>query len=101
MIARLAVLTVLLGAVSAAEVVVEFTTPAVVDDNLAAWRAAGVNAVVGTSGFDPARLEALRRAWGSGPPNCLVVPNFSNPVGSLMPDEHKSRLVELLSKAGL
>ncbi|HEX5630165.1 MAG TPA: 4-hydroxy-tetrahydrodipicolinate reductase [Acidimicrobiia bacterium] len=68
--------------VSRAAVVVEFTTPAVVDDNLAAWRAAGVNAVVGTSGFDAARLEALRRSWGSGPPNCLVVPNFS--IGAVL-----------------
>ncbi len=70
------------GDVSGAMVVVEFTTPAVVTDNLAAWRTAGVNAVVGTSGFDDARLEALRRSWGSGPPNCLVVPNFS--IGAVL-----------------
>ena len=69
-------------AVSDATVVVEFTTPAVVMDNLAAWRAAGVNAVVGTSGFDAERLAALRTAWGSGPPNCLVVPNFS--IGAVL-----------------
>ena len=29
---------------------------------------------------------------------CLSVPNFSNPMGSLMPDENKRRLVELLGK---
>jgi 4-hydroxy-tetrahydrodipicolinate reductase len=65
-----------------AEVVVEFTTPDVVMPNLAAWRGLGVHAVVGTSGFDSARVEALREQWGSGPPNCLVVPNFS--IGAVL-----------------
>ncbi len=68
--------------VGAADVVVEFTTPTVVMGNLAEWRRQGVNAVVGTSGFDAPRLEALRVAWGSGPPNCLVVPNFS--IGAIL-----------------
>lgn len=63
--------------VAAAEVVVEFTNPSVVLGNLARWRKLGLHAVVGTSGFDEARLAVLRRKWGSGPPNCLVVPNFS------------------------
>ena len=53
----------------AAAVVVEFTTPAAVEANLARWRSMGLNAVVGTSGFDAASLAALRAAWGSGPPN--------------------------------
>jgi 4-hydroxy-tetrahydrodipicolinate reductase len=65
------------GALSAAEVVVEFTHPGVVMENLALWRRLGLHAVTGTSGFDDARLGALREQWGSGPPNCLVVPNFS------------------------
>jgi 4-hydroxy-tetrahydrodipicolinate reductase len=60
-----------------ADVVVEFTTPGAVMGNLAEWRRLGLNAVVGTSGFDASRLSELRRQWGSGPPNCLVVPNFS------------------------
>jgi DNA-binding transcriptional MocR family regulator len=29
---------------------------------------------------------------------CLVVPNFNNPLGSLMPDENKRRLVEILAR---
>lgn len=69
-------------AVGAADVVVEFTVPSVVMDNLTRWRAAAVHAVVGTSGFDEARLAELRDRWGSGPPNCLVVPNFS--VGAVL-----------------
>ncbi|MBU1227292.1 MAG: 4-hydroxy-tetrahydrodipicolinate reductase [Actinobacteria bacterium] len=67
---------------SGADVVVEFTTPDVVMQNLAVWREMNLNAVVGTSGFDEARLAALTIQWGSGPPNCLVVPNFS--IGAVL-----------------
>lgn len=68
--------------VAAAEVVVELTNPSVVLGNLARWRRCGLHAVAGTSGFDDARLAVLRRKWGSGPPNCLVVPNFS--IGAVL-----------------
>ncbi|HSQ38104.1 MAG TPA: 4-hydroxy-tetrahydrodipicolinate reductase [Acidimicrobiia bacterium] len=70
------------GVAGAAEVIVEFTNPSVVLANLARWRRLGLHAVVGTSGFDDARLAVLRRKWGSGPPNCLVVPNFS--IGAVL-----------------
>lgn len=69
-------------AMGAVEVVVEFTTPAVVLDNLARWRSLGLHTVVGTSGFDAARLDALREIWGSGSARCLVVPNFS--IGAVL-----------------
>lgn len=58
------------------DVVVETAHPDVVFTNLEAWRDAGMAAVVGTSGFTPARLEQLEQMWGSDSP-CLVVPNFS------------------------
>jgi len=32
---------------------------------------------------------------------CLVVPNFSNPIGSVMPDERKAQLVGLLERHGV
>ena len=60
-----------------ADAVVEFTEPDVVMENLRTWRSLGLSAVVGTSGFDADRIAKLRTQWGSGPPNCLVVPNFS------------------------
>jgi 4-hydroxy-tetrahydrodipicolinate reductase len=63
--------------IASADVVVEFTEPDVVMENLATWRSLGLSAVVGTSGFDADRVARLRSQWGSGPPNCLVVPNFS------------------------
>jgi 4-hydroxy-tetrahydrodipicolinate reductase len=69
-------------AVGGADVVVEFTVPTIMLDNLARWRALEVHTVVGTSGFDEERLAELRRRWGSGPPNCLVVPNFS--IGAVL-----------------
>jgi 4-hydroxy-tetrahydrodipicolinate reductase len=70
------------GAVAGADVVVEFTRPDVVMGNLAAWRGNGIHAVVGTSGFDDAKIAGVRELWGSGPPNCLIVPNFS--IGAVM-----------------
>lgn len=70
------------GAVAGVDVVVEFTRPDVVMENVRRWRGLGVNAVVGTSGFDAERLDETRSLWGSGPPNCLVVPNFS--IGAVM-----------------
>lgn len=32
---------------------------------------------------------------------CIAMPNFHNPLGSLMPDSHKKRLVELLARRGI
>ncbi|MDD2736955.1 MAG: PLP-dependent aminotransferase family protein [Desulfuromonadaceae bacterium] len=46
---------------------------------------------------DGISIEALRYAIEQGRISaCLVVTNFSNPLGSLMPDERKRELVELL-----
>ena len=64
-------------ALAGSDVVVEFTEPDVVMENLGTWRDLRIDAVVGTSGFDAVRIATLRSQWGSGPPNCLVVPNFS------------------------
>jgi len=59
------------------DVIVEFTRPDVVMSNLQTWRRLGAHAVVGTSGFDAGVLADLEANWIDGPPNCLVVPNFS------------------------
>jgi 4-hydroxy-tetrahydrodipicolinate reductase len=64
------------------DVVVEFTRPDVVIGNLALWQSSGAHAVVGTSGFDAARIEIVRAMWKGGPPNCLVVSNFS--IGAVL-----------------
>jgi 4-hydroxy-tetrahydrodipicolinate reductase len=64
------------------EVIVETAHPDVVMENLRAWRTAGIAAVIGTSGFTPARLEELRQLWGEDGPPALVVPNFS--IGAVL-----------------
>jgi DNA-binding transcriptional MocR family regulator len=47
-------------------------------------------------------LEALDYALGREKVGaCLLTANFSNPMGSLMPDENKERLVQVLAKHGV
>ena len=68
---------------AAAEVVVDFTQPGVVMDNLRWCVEHGVHAVVGTSGFGPDRLEVIR-GWqaANGGANVLIAPNFG--VGAVL-----------------
>jgi DNA-binding transcriptional MocR family regulator len=48
---------------------------------------------------DGMQIDVLERALKSRRiAACLAVPNFNNPLGSLMPDENKRRLVELLAR---
>ncbi len=67
----------------AAEVVVDFTQPHVVMDNLRFCVDRGIHAVVGTTGFDEARLATLR-GWLAGKPELgvLVAPNFA--IGAVL-----------------
>jgi 4-hydroxy-tetrahydrodipicolinate reductase len=62
---------------TAAEVVVDFTHPDVVMDNLRWLISHGVHPVVGTTGFDAARLDTVR-GWLADSPgvNALIAPNF-------------------------
>jgi 4-hydroxy-tetrahydrodipicolinate reductase len=61
-----------------AEVVVDFTHPDVVMDNLRFCVDHDIRVVVGTSGFTPERLETLR-GWLAGKPSLgvLIAPNFA------------------------
>ncbi|GAA1830060.1 4-hydroxy-tetrahydrodipicolinate reductase [Pseudonocardia ailaonensis] len=65
-----------------AEVVVDFTQPAVVLDNLRFCLDNGIAAVVGTSGFDTAKLDTVRGWLDETPGHVLVVPNFG--VGAVL-----------------
>ena len=68
---------------SGAQVVVDFTHPAVVMDNLEFCIDHGIHAVVGTTGFDDDRLDAVRRWLADAPEvGVLVAPNFS--IGALL-----------------
>jgi 4-hydroxy-tetrahydrodipicolinate reductase len=65
------------------EVVVDFTHPGVVMDNLRWCVANGLDVVVGTSGFDDMRLAVVRDWLGRAPSvRVLIVPNFS--VGAVL-----------------
>lgn len=68
--------------VADAHIVVEFTHPDVVMDNLARWRDMGVHAVVGTSGFTEDRIEEARAMWSGTEANLLIVPNFA--IGAVL-----------------
>lgn len=68
---------------SGARMVVDFTHPDVVMDHLEYCVAHGIHAVVGTTGFDDARLATLR-GWLAESPGTgvLVAPNFS--IGAIL-----------------
>lgn len=70
-------------ALARADVAVDFTHPGVVMDNLRWCVDHGMHAVVGTSGFDPARFETVR-SWLAerAGTNVLVAPNFS--IGAVL-----------------
>ena len=60
-----------------ADVVVDFTTPEVVMGNLQYLIENGIHAVVGTTGFDNAKLETLKRLLNTNPKvGVLIAPNF-------------------------
>ena len=68
---------------SGARAVVDFTHPDVVMDNLRFCIDHGIHAVVGTTGFDAARLDTLR-GWLAHAPatGVLIAPNFS--IGAIL-----------------
>ena len=73
------------NALTAADVVVDFTHPGVVMDNLRWCVEHGLHAVVGTSGFDPARLDAVRgwqTEFADKAANVLIAPNFG--IGAVL-----------------
>ncbi len=71
------------AAAATAEVVVDFTHPDAVMDNLTWCVQHGVHAVVGTTGFDDARLERLRSLLAGAPQvGVVVAANFS--IGAVL-----------------
>ncbi len=66
-----------------AEVALDFTQPDVALDHVRWCVENGVHVVVGTSGFDDARIDAVRDLLGDSPGvGVLIVPNFS--VGAVL-----------------
>jgi 4-hydroxy-tetrahydrodipicolinate reductase len=78
-----------------ADVLVDFTTPESAPENAREAIAAGVHAVVGTTGFDLDGLEASleqARAGAPRPANCFVAPNFA--IGAVLMMEAAKRIAE-------
>jgi 4-hydroxy-tetrahydrodipicolinate reductase len=67
---------------SGAEVVVDFTVPASVLTNLEYLAANNIHAVVGTTGFDSARLAKVNDMFSKSKANVLIAPNFG--VGAVL-----------------
>lgn len=67
----------------AAQVVVDFTAPDAVMDNVRWCVEAGVHAVVGTTGFDDERIATVRSWLGDEPETgVLIAPNFG--IGAVL-----------------
>jgi 4-hydroxy-tetrahydrodipicolinate reductase len=81
-----------------ADVVVDFTNPDVVMDNLHWCIDQGINAVVGTSGFTEQRLARVR-SWLSHRPDLgvVVVPNFA--IGAVLMMEFAARAARFFESA--
>jgi 4-hydroxy-tetrahydrodipicolinate reductase len=81
-----------------AEVVVDFTTPDVVLDNLHWCIDQGINAVVGTSGFTEARLDRVR-SWLAHKPELgvIIAPNFA--IGAVLMMEFAARAARFFKSA--
>jgi 4-hydroxy-tetrahydrodipicolinate reductase len=69
----------LVAELPAADAAVDFTGPAVVEENVRAALEAGVPCVVGTTGWDPQALDRLARERGVA---LFVAPNFA--VGAVL-----------------
>ncbi len=78
-----------LGDLGGADVAVELTVPAASPGNVAHCVERGVHVVVGTTGWDEPRLDALRSQLAAAPPastgsgvGVLIAPNFA--IGALL-----------------
>jgi 4-hydroxy-tetrahydrodipicolinate reductase len=81
-----------------AQVLVDFTTPDVVMDNLHWAVEQGISVVVGTSGFTESRLERLR-GWLSHKPEVgvLIAPNFG--IGAVLMMQFAARAARFFESA--
>src|SRR5262245_25386752 len=70
------------GAMSVAEVAVDFTVGNAARDNLRWCAANGVHAVVGTSGFTDADFTEFGELFEKSDANAIIVPNFA--IGAVL-----------------
>jgi len=77
-----------------AEAMVDFTAPDVVEDNVAAALQRDVPCVIGTTGFDERRVDAMARVRKVA---CFYAPNFA--VGAVLMMRFAKEAAELLPRA--
>jgi len=81
-----------------AEVVVDFTTPDSVMANLEFLISNGINAVVGTTGFDAARIAKLEKLIAANPKvGVLIAPNFA--IGAVLMMEFATKAAKYFESA--
>jgi len=81
-----------------AEVVVDFTTPDSVMANLEFLISNGINAVVGTTGFDDARVAQLKTLVSANPKvGVLIAPNFA--IGAVLMMEFAAKAARYFESA--
>ena len=89
--------TALEDVLSGTDVVVDFTTPDVALANALACVHAGVHVVIGTTGFDPAPLEAEAADAGARGANVLIAPNFA--IGAVLMMRFAAEAAQHMAKA--
>jgi 4-hydroxy-tetrahydrodipicolinate reductase len=78
----------------AAEAMVDFTAPDAVEGNLASALEHGLPSVVGTTGFDHARIDRMARERGVA---CFHAPNFA--IGAVLMMRFAREAAELMPRA--
>jgi len=83
---------------SGAQVVVDFTTPDSVMANLEFLISKGINAVVGTTGFDDVRVAKLQALVAANPKvGVLIAPNFA--IGAVLMMEFATKAAKYFESA--
>ncbi len=83
--------------VSKPDVVVDFTSPAVIFENAKRVLEAGVHMVIGTTGLTPEQREALRLVADKSGAHALIAPNFS--LGAVLMMEICEKVAKYLPDA--
>ena len=82
---------------SGAAVAVDFTTPDSVMANLEFLISNNINAVVGTTGFDDARIAKIKSALASSKSGVLIAPNFA--IGAVLMMEFATKAAKYFESA--
>ncbi len=80
-----------------AQVVVDFTTPDSVMANLEFLISKNINAVVGTTGFDDARIAKIKSLLSSSQSGVLIAPNFA--IGAVLMMEFATKAAKYFESA--